>query len=98
MITGGGAGIGKSITRSFAQAGAASILITGRREKLVAETKAALAKEFPKTSFQYITAAISNLADTDAAFAEVQGGIDILVANAAFLPEVRLIKETDADD
>jgi NADP-dependent 3-hydroxy acid dehydrogenase YdfG len=81
VITGCGAGIGKSITRSFAQAGAAaSIFITGRRENLLAETKAALAKEFPKTSFQYITADISDLADADAAFAEVQSGIDILVA------------------
>jgi NAD(P)-dependent dehydrogenase (short-subunit alcohol dehydrogenase family) len=98
VITGGGAGIGKSITYSFAQAGAASILITGRTELRLAETKAALEKEFPQTLFKYKTADISNPADTEAAFAGVDGGIDILVANAAYLPEGRLIKETDADD
>jgi NAD(P)-dependent dehydrogenase (short-subunit alcohol dehydrogenase family) len=86
LVTGGGAGIGASITRSFAEAGASHIAILGRRQAVLEATASEIGTAFPATKIHTYSADIT---DRDAIFKAFQdyssavGKIDILVSNAA---------------
>lgn len=91
VVTGGGTGIGKAIAISFAQAGARSISILGRREDRL---KAAVAEIFNASTDSasnviYESVDLMKREQVDAALASIVskvGKLDILVSNAAGLP------------
>jgi NAD(P)-dependent dehydrogenase (short-subunit alcohol dehydrogenase family) len=98
VITGGGSGIGVSIVRAFALAGAKDIGIIGRTEKTLLDTKSKIEAEFKDTP---VYTAVADIVDTEAikkAFATLTsqngGKIDVLVNNAGYLPDPGFVKES----
>jgi NAD(P)-dependent dehydrogenase (short-subunit alcohol dehydrogenase family) len=89
FVTGGGYGIGASIVMSFARAGARDIIITGRTATRLQETKAKVEKAM-STRVHVFTADVTDEEAIAAIFKEVGstiGRVDVLVANAGYLPE-----------
>jgi NAD(P)-dependent dehydrogenase (short-subunit alcohol dehydrogenase family) len=79
VITGANSGMGLATAKRFVQEGA-HVVITGRREKELAEAAALIGKNVTT-----VTGDVSNLKDLDLLFAVVKekhGHIDILFANA----------------
>lgn len=100
-ISGGGSGIGPEIARSFAKSGASSISIFGRTEKNLLQTKASLAKQYPDTKFHSYVADIVEKNTLETAFREIKdavGEIDILIANAGYMPDLHPITKSDPED
>lgn len=103
VVTGGGTGIGKAIAVAFAQAGANSVAIIGRRldrlESGAATISAAVPKD-AKTQVLYEQADLLSRDDTTRALHSIAnklgGKIDVLVSNAGPEPDVGPI--TDATD
>ncbi|KAH7372209.1 hypothetical protein BKA64DRAFT_264903 [Cadophora sp. MPI-SDFR-AT-0126] len=101
VITGGGTGIGVGLARSFAQSGSSTISLLGRTEKTLIDTKTQLEKEYPKTKIYTYVADIVNKAALIAAFDSIKaavGPVDVLVANAGFLPTLNPIGQADLND
>ncbi|KAF2160313.1 hypothetical protein M409DRAFT_29167 [Zasmidium cellare ATCC 36951] len=94
VITGGGNGIGARMVRSFAEAGAARIAITARREQNLKDVKAKTEAAFPKTKVDYYVGDVVNEADVKAATAGV-GKWDVLVLNAGYLSKREAIAKAD---
>ncbi|CAG9945425.1 unnamed protein product [Clonostachys rosea f. rosea IK726] len=101
-ITGGGTGIGKEIAIAFAQAGAKTIAILGRRiEKLeAAATEIAAMSSSSDTKVIFESADVSKRESLDLAVGSLiakAGGakIDILVHNAGSSPEVGSVEGFD---
>ena len=95
VISGGGAGIGRGITQAFADAGAASIAIMGRREAMLLETKNEVTA---KNSTVSITTHVVDVTDS-AAVKRAAGEIsswNILISNAGYLPTPAPIADSDA--
>ena len=90
IVTGGATGIGRSIALAFAQAGAKSVSIIGRRLDKLKEAADIISKEASKdTEVLYEQADLSDRGQVDAAMGSItakSGKIDILVSNAGFLP------------
>jgi NAD(P)-dependent dehydrogenase (short-subunit alcohol dehydrogenase family) len=83
VITGGGSGIGKAVAVGFAEAGAHSISIIGRREDVLKAAE----KEIGKLNSKVFSVAadLTNGDQTKAAFESISkkfGKIDVLVSNA----------------
>ena len=53
LVTGGGSGLGKSMSRRFLELGA-SVVICGRRQNVLEETVTQLANEFPGRVAWYV--------------------------------------------
>lgn len=93
VVTGGGTGIGKSIAIAFAQAGARSVAILGRRadrlEGALEELKNAATSD--KTILLREICDLADQAQTVRAFDSIVksvGPIDILISNAGALPDL----------
>lgn len=90
VITGGGTGIGNAIAVAFAQAGAKSVAILGRREEKLKNGAANISAAASKgTQVLYETADLLDLDKTNTAFESIVtkvGNIDVLVSNAGELP------------
>ncbi|KAK5273089.1 hypothetical protein LTR99_002483 [Exophiala xenobiotica] len=97
IVTGGGAGIGAEIVRSFAAAGATQIAILGRRRDKLEATKINIEKEFEGANISLHAADISNEADLLKAAKEI-GTWDVLVMNAGYMSTPNSLVETDMDD
>lgn len=101
VISGGGRGLGIKMVESFAQAGASQVFIVGRNasalEAVAADTKAA----YPATEVHTVAGDVSSEQDMVHLFSEVKrlapGGIDVLFANAGYLPTVTPIAAATAD-
>jgi NAD(P)-dependent dehydrogenase (short-subunit alcohol dehydrogenase family) len=101
VVTGGDAGIGKAVSRAFAQAGALKIAILGRREQLLLSVKADLESEFKGLTILAAAADISDQAAIDSLFIKIAndfGNINILINNAGYQPNIQPIKESSLDD
>lgn len=102
VISGGGAGIGAAITLGFAQAGAAKIAIIGRRAGPLNETKQKIEAEISGVKILVVPGGdVSDLKATTDAFAKIHaefGQIDILIANAGYLPRLEKIDVIDPDE
>lgn len=92
VVTGGGTGIGKAIAIAFAQAGASSVSILGRREdRLITASKAIT--EAASSNKTLVLYRVTDLADSSNVKNSLQsivdevGRIAILVSNAGALPE-----------
>jgi NAD(P)-dependent dehydrogenase (short-subunit alcohol dehydrogenase family) len=100
-ITGGGSGIGASIARAFAEAGASGIAIIGRTEKTLQSTKALIESTVKGANVFAVTGDIANQASIDAAFAAIHerfGEINVFVSNAGYLNEPAVAGEAPVDD
>jgi NAD(P)-dependent dehydrogenase (short-subunit alcohol dehydrogenase family) len=95
VITGGGAGIGLSISQSFAVAGASKIVIIGRRTSVLEKAAASIHNLVGnKTQVFTVSADVANKEQVDEAFSKIStafGGkpLDILVNNAGYYSGVR---------
>lgn len=97
IVTGGGAGIGQSMTKALALAGAVSIAILGRRSSKLEETREAVEKA---SNGVKVTTHVVDIVDTDAvkhAAAEI-GGWDVLVSCAGYLPEMVPVVDAEVEE
>ena len=102
IVSGGGTGIGKAIAIAFAQAGAASVTILGRREDRLKIATAAISAEAKdkKTHVLYEICDMTKGTSVKQAFdriVEKVGEISVLVSNAGALPEPGPLSTTDPD-
>ncbi|OHE93837.1 hypothetical protein CORC01_10858 [Colletotrichum orchidophilum] len=103
FITGGGAGIGASVAKSLAKSGIASLGLLGRTLKSLEETKTAIEALHAETKVFLYTADVTNAKETTDAVTSfagsVNGGkIDILVANAGYMADLKSIPDSDPED
>lgn len=102
LVTGGGSGIGVSIARSFAQSGITNLALLGRTEKTLLENKTYIEKNYPETKVWTYAVNIVDAESTrsvlEAYTAAINGKIDILVANAGYMPKTEHIDVADAED
>jgi NAD(P)-dependent dehydrogenase (short-subunit alcohol dehydrogenase family) len=88
LITGGHTGIGYAIARAFAQASAKTVIIIGRRDKLVASAASCLSSEFPSTQTLGRCCDVVDLVSVDRLWKDLANEnifIDVVVLNAAKL-------------
>ncbi|KAF4766760.1 hypothetical protein N7455_005642 [Penicillium solitum] len=105
FVSGGGRGVGRAITKSFAIAQAEGIVIVGRSEQHLQETveevTASIQTSQLKTKLLYYKV---DILDTEAVSAAYKatiasfGRIDVLIQNAGYLDEHRPIAESNLDD
>jgi len=101
VVTGGGTGIGKAIAIAFAQSGAASVSIVGRREdRLVSASKAIADAGVGDTRVLYRVADLTDSSSTQAAFKSVAdevGKIHVLISNAGVLGKIGPVASVNVD-
>lgn len=100
VITGGGTGIGASIARAFAQAGA-SVAIIGRTERTLLATKSSIESTIEGSNVFTATGDIVDKTSIDKAFAAIHanlGTINVFVSNAGYLDEPSPASSTSIDD
>jgi NAD(P)-dependent dehydrogenase (short-subunit alcohol dehydrogenase family) len=87
LITGGGSGIGAETARYFAEAGASRIILLGRREQPLLDTKASIEHKFAGVEVLIAPTDVTKKGDVDTAFAKLvgDGKIDVLVSGAAVI-------------
>lgn len=97
LVTGGGYGIGAAIAKSFAEAGVAEIILTGRTESKLKTTADDLAS-FKKTKVSYYKTDISSMDDVKKLFNTLKAPVDFLVNNAGFLASPANFIEADLEE
>jgi NAD(P)-dependent dehydrogenase (short-subunit alcohol dehydrogenase family) len=100
FVSGGGYGIGRAIVEAFVTAGAKDIVISGRKEGPLQTVKSDV-ENSSKTKIHVFVCDITDETAINNAFKSVKqnvGPIDILVANAGFLPEPKLVADSSLDD
>lgn len=90
-----GSGIGRETASAFATAGAHRIILLGRNEATLAETKAQLPPTIAICSIQAVNITVEKALNDVAA---AVGTWDILVFNTAFLSSPSAVAETRMDD
>ncbi len=92
VISGGGSGIGEYIAEAFAKSGASSISLLGRTEKTLLANKEKINASYPETKVLTFTADIADEESLAKAFQAISSTItaklDVLIANAGYLPEL----------
>lgn len=89
FISGGGRGLGIGIVEAFAAAGAAHIIILGRTTAALKEVAERTGAAYPSTKISTVSGDTTREEDVARAFAETgKGGVDVVVANAGYLPTV----------
>lgn len=86
VVTGGGnTGIGGETARKYAQAGAARLVLLGRREKPLLENKAWIESNYPNVKVVTIPTDITVQSSVEAAFSKIgaDGKVDVLIHSAA---------------
>jgi NAD(P)-dependent dehydrogenase (short-subunit alcohol dehydrogenase family) len=102
IITGGGTGIGKAIAKAFAQAGAASVTILGRRlDRLQTSSAEISAAAGPSTQVLFEVADVSKFASIKAALDNIvakTGKINVFVSNAGVMRKSGTVADFDEAD
>ncbi len=96
IITGGGSGIGAATALSSAKSGARAIIITGRTEKSLAASVAAIKALELSCEARYFVADFVDAPRVEAISCAVSaefGQIDEVVSNAGYLPDHGLLKD-----
>jgi NADP-dependent 3-hydroxy acid dehydrogenase YdfG len=103
LITGGSSGIGFAIARAFAQASAFHVIITGRRETVLADAVSRLKAENENPNSTLITGLVSDMSDPQDV-EKLWGGfkskgivVDVLVLNAMKLGELKPILQAGVE-
>lgn len=89
VITGGGTGIGKAIGIAFAEAGAQSVAIVGRRLDRLETSAEAIKAAGPSTHVLFETGDVTDRESIETAFKKIAkkiGKIDVFASNAGVLP------------
>lgn len=97
VITGGGAGIGRAFVDAFADAGAASIAILGRREHALLDVKEAIISKQPLVTITIHPTDITDIGSVRNAANDI-GRWDVLVSNAGYMATVGPLTRVDPDD
>lgn len=89
LITGGATGIGFSIARSFAAAGASTIVLLARRAPTLDAASGAIKKEYPETQVLTYPTDITNVNEINKTFdsaiaAATNRSIDVLITSAVY--------------
>ncbi|TDZ13894.1 Short chain dehydrogenase citE [Colletotrichum orbiculare MAFF 240422] len=101
LITGAGSGIGQAAAASFAEAGARTLVLIGRRSDSLTETAEFIRAKHPTAE---VTRHAVDVSDADALKAVMVeavsdfGSIDVVVHAAGVLPELRPIATTPVDE
>ena len=100
VVTGGGTGIGAEIVKYFAKAGAAKILILGRRESPLISTQKFIQADYPNVEIFAAPTDITKKDQVDAAFAKFIGDtkVNVLVSNAGLMCAMKAIKDVHVDE
>jgi NAD(P)-dependent dehydrogenase (short-subunit alcohol dehydrogenase family) len=98
IVTGGGSGIGAAISRSFAEAGVAEVILIGRTKSKVDNIAQELSASFKGTKFTPRAADISSDDDVKKLFASLTTSPDILLNNAGYLASPANFLEVDMKD
>jgi len=101
VISGAGAGIGAEIAKAFARSGASNIALLGRTEATLRKTKSEIEQSSKDAKVSIYVADISDAASLERAFDSEtarSGPVDVLVANAGFLPLGRTIAESTPEE
>ena len=101
VITGGGSGIGSAIAEAYAEAGASHIALLGRTEKTLLNSKQQIEARYASTTVSTYLADITDWQALEKAlsvFSKSFGPINVLVANAGYLPEVKSIAESTFEE
>lgn len=103
VITGGGSGIGLSISRAYALAGASKIAIIGRRPQILQEAVSSIQNLVGiETEIITISANIADKAQVDNAMSEIRKTfgqqLDVLVSNAGYYSGPRPLGTESAED
>ena len=100
-MTGGGTGIGKATSIAFAQAGAASVSILGRRLNRLESAAQEIRLAGAKTEILYECADMTQHSSTEAAFKNIAnkvGKIDIFIWCAGISPKMAPIRGYDEQE
>lgn len=97
IVTGGGSGIGRETVKAFAAAGATSIAIIARRQKLLDATKKIVSDEFKDVEITLHSVDITNVKQVRMAAKEI-GSWDIMVLNAGYLSTPSRIEDANLED
>jgi len=100
-ITGGETGIGASIARAFAEAGASAIAIIGRTEKTLLSAKASIEASVHRSTVFPVKGDIVNNDSITAAFTAIHerfGQVNIFVSNAGYLSRASSAGQTGIED
>ncbi|KAK9327057.1 hypothetical protein V1520DRAFT_372329 [Lipomyces starkeyi] len=101
LITGGSSGIGAATAISFAKSGARAVIITGRTEKSLAASAAAIKALGLGCEARYFVADVEDAPRIETIFSAVSvefGKIDVVVSNAGYLPDHSLLKDAHLED
>jgi NAD(P)-dependent dehydrogenase (short-subunit alcohol dehydrogenase family) len=101
VITGGGSGIGAATALRFAQAGASSISILGRRADILESTRSVIESSVPSAKVLTYSVDVMQKSSVDAAFTAIHaavGKIHVFVNNAGYLPAKSSILEAETED
>jgi NAD(P)-dependent dehydrogenase (short-subunit alcohol dehydrogenase family) len=101
IITGGGSGIGAATALRFAQAGASSVNILGRRGDVLNSTKASIESSVLNAKVYTHIVDVTRKDSIEAAFGAIHasvGKIHVFVANAGYLPANELVKDAESID
>lgn len=88
FVSGGARGLGIGIVEAFATAGAAHIIILGRSTATLKEVAERTGAAYPSTKISTVSGDVSREEDVARAFAGAGGAVDVVVANAGYLPTV----------
>jgi NAD(P)-dependent dehydrogenase (short-subunit alcohol dehydrogenase family) len=97
LVTGGGYGIGSAIAKSFAEAGAAEVILAGRTESRLAAAVDALSS-IKSTKFSYQVVDISSDQDVKRLYGALKESPDILVNNAGYMAAPAGFIDADLED
>jgi NAD(P)-dependent dehydrogenase (short-subunit alcohol dehydrogenase family) len=101
LITGGGSGIGPRLTHAFATSGSTKIAILGRTSSSLLTTKSEVEAQHPGVKVLTFVADIVDQTAVKTAFEATKkafGPIDILISNAAYLPDVEPVATASPEE